>query len=168
MKRADVVIAGLVIVAVFGLVLAGQMVSLTKFMPQNGDAVVVVGACAGGKKNYISNSGACLISGTQYVQDSNGSFTPPRLTGCKSQSVVLCPSQTALWVSGSAEGDFKDTKTPCGGAYTPHTGYSTNHVDRFLWSAFWQTMVYDYTDVYCVPTLGQPTPCGQKNALGGC
>jgi hypothetical protein len=48
MKRADVVIAGLVMLGVFGLVFAGQMVSQVGFSSQNGDGMAV-GSCPGNR-----------------------------------------------------------------------------------------------------------------------
>jgi len=45
MKRIDVIIAGLVIVGVFGLVFAGQTFTLAKLSPQSGDVVAVGAAC---------------------------------------------------------------------------------------------------------------------------
>jgi hypothetical protein len=46
MKRADVVIAGLVMLAVFGLVFVGQMGSSASFSSTGGDCVLV-GSCTG-------------------------------------------------------------------------------------------------------------------------
>jgi len=80
MKRADVIITGLVIVGVFGLVFAGQTVSQAKFSSQSID-VTVVGACSG----TVDQSDVCELKaqGCGGLTDSNGKCQPSEANGAR-------------------------------------------------------------------------------------
>ena len=144
MKRADVVIAGVVVFGVFGLVLAGQMASQAKFSVQSGGNVVV-GACTVGNVSINGNTTACYFSGIDYYE---GQRTLPCgaviADGCSSRSIVHCPSQKALWPEG-AEGSSISTKLQCGGSYYPRL--TPNTVENY-WTCTKEVGGVTHKDTY--------------------
>jgi hypothetical protein len=146
MKRADVVIAGLVMLAVFGLVFVGQMGSSAKFSSQNGD-MVAVGACKGGKFDegtlhcqrdrkdcvgtYKDASGKFWygthaelqliilnlpIAGVGGGQNVGFDFTTPVLVSCPGTYETACFQEAGSTVAGT-EGTEENEKVPCQGTF---------------------------------------------------
>ena len=113
MKRADVVFAGLVIVGVFGLVFAGQVVSSAKFSPQNGEmGMVSVGQSCPTDKTIDTYSGFCSSvaashcnQATSYITiggelyDQGGCSSTTKDSGCSLETGVA-PGATERYSVG--------------------------------------------------------------------
>ena len=176
MKLANVVIVGVVVLGIFGVVFVHQTFSSVFHTPQGVD--VAVGACATGQPKINNSTSSCYISGTTQTQKKGQVYVKgewhDQLQGCETESVVHCPSQTALWPDGAVEtGSYVSAKSPCGGSYMPCFGATTPSVavrDKDGNVLFYNT--------FCMPNLMPlqpigspplyPIQCGQKNVIGGC
>jgi hypothetical protein len=117
MKRADVVIAGLVMLAVFGLVFAGQMVTQAKFSSQSGE-VVAVGSCVPGyyMPRQIFCSKPIVRCKTKKETATVGPLGLPYPDGCDIyEDANACSLRWGADAAGTeANGSIQITTRPCG------------------------------------------------------
>jgi len=149
MKRVDVITAGLVIVGVFGLLFAGQVVSQVRFAPQS-DSAVAVGSC----HSQFDPISECRIDEIKCVGTHLGT-PPPGPCGNSRAPVNTVSAWKAKGVEAIGE-NYVNVSTQC-----PSTALKT--CDWFRVGTYQGVAVYD-----CEPSgAGSPKQLPPYDALGG-